>query len=198
MINITYIYLITGIDNSPYKVYIGKTKNFQNRKNNHRTTYGFNIECNVIDEVHSLNRKDWEPLESYWIQQFKAWGFTIMNKNKGGGGIEYRTKDIADKIIPQLHKPIIQYDINCNFIRKWESIIIAKKQTNIKGIPNCLRKTNKTAGGYIWKYEGDTDFTYNISTHKSKNQSKPEGFGKKPKGFGDKVSKSLLRFYMNY
>jgi hypothetical protein len=87
MINITYIYLITGIDNSPYKVYIGKTKS--SRENDHKRKYGCNITYTIIDSIDSLNRKDWKPLESYWIEQFKVWGFDVMNKNNGGGGPEY-------------------------------------------------------------------------------------------------------------
>ncbi len=91
MINITYIYLITGINNSPYKVYIGKTKTPKLRKNHHVQKYGHDIEYSIIDEIYSLERCDWEPLESYWIEQFKSWGFETMNKNKGGGGPEYKS-----------------------------------------------------------------------------------------------------------
>lgn len=195
MINITSIYLIEGIDNSPNKVYIGKTKNPKNRKRAHKTKYGHHIIYSVIDEINSLERKDWEPLESYWIQQFIAWGFEVVNKNKGGGGVEFRTQKTTDLLIPKLNKIVIQYDLGCNFIREWESVLLARTTTLITNIPNCLCKLNKTAGGYIWKYKDDIDFTYNKSVHKSKDKPKFEGFGKKPKDFGSKVSRSLLRFY---
>lgn len=97
MINITYIYLITGIDNSPYKVYIGKTINPQTRKNHHIQRFGYNIEYNIIDEVHSLLGKDWKYLESYWIEQFRQWGFETINKNEGGGGPIYKTLESRRK-----------------------------------------------------------------------------------------------------
>jgi hypothetical protein len=44
-----------------------------------------------IDEIDSLDKKDWIPLESYWIEQFRQWGFNVQNKNKGGGGASYHS-----------------------------------------------------------------------------------------------------------
>lgn len=93
----TKIYLVTNCYNDPNKVYIGKTKN--NRKKDHKITYGDQIEYTCIDKINSLNRKDWEPLETYWIEQFKAWGFELMNKRKkGGGGPEFRDENIKSQI----------------------------------------------------------------------------------------------------
>lgn len=118
MINITYIYLIENIDNNPNKVYIGKSKSISSRRSKHQTTYGNNIIFTIIDEVSSLSKYKWEPLESYWIEQFKQWGFNVINKNKGGGGIEFRTEECLNRIIPKLQKSIIQYDTDLNYIRE--------------------------------------------------------------------------------
>lgn len=82
----TKIYLVENCYGDSNKVYIGKTKN--NRTYDHRYKFGTNIKYNYIDLVLSLNRKEWGPVESYWIEQFRQWGFEIMNKNKGGGGLE--------------------------------------------------------------------------------------------------------------
>lgn len=84
MINTTKIYLVSNIDNNPFKVYIGKTKS--SRFPQHKKTYGENIHYGIIDEVKSLNSRDWAPIETYWIHQFKAWGFDIQNKTLRGGG----------------------------------------------------------------------------------------------------------------
>lgn len=98
MISITKIYLVTNIDNNPNKVYIGKTKN-QSREADHKRIFGNQIMFEYIDEVQSLFRKDWEPLETYWIEQFRQWGFIVMNSNKkGGGGPEYHTDSTKQKI----------------------------------------------------------------------------------------------------
>lgn len=97
---ITHIYLIENIEPNTNKVYIGKTKDSHknNRKNHHRWKLGKQIIYTCIDQINSLERKDWEPIESYWIEQFKQWGFEVINKNKGGGGPEYLTSEQKNKI----------------------------------------------------------------------------------------------------
>ena len=99
MINITSIYLIEGIDNSPYKVYIGKTKNPKMREHSHRKIYGDNIIFTVIDSVNSLKYDDWEPLETHWIEHFMQLGYEVINKRKkGGSGPECQTDKAKQKV----------------------------------------------------------------------------------------------------
>lgn len=98
----TKIYLVTNIDNNPYKAYIGQTRtNYRDKR--HRETYGEQVEFTFIDEVKSNKREDWEPLESYWIEQFRAWGYELENKNNGGGGTIKHPKSACDKI-SKVHK----------------------------------------------------------------------------------------------
>lgn len=94
----TQIYLITNCYNDPNKVYIGKTKN-STRENDHRKTYGQEIIFTYIDEVNSLEYKDWEILESFWIEYFKFLGFDLQNKRKkGGSGPNFHTEETKNKI----------------------------------------------------------------------------------------------------
>ena len=79
----TKIYLVENCYGDSNKVYIGKTKN--SRIGSHKRTYGKNITYTIIDEIYSLDHKLWKPLESYWIEQFRQWGFELMNINKKGG-----------------------------------------------------------------------------------------------------------------
>lgn len=51
-------------------------------------------------------------------------------------------------------KPILQLSLNGDFIKRWDSATEAKNMLGIKTIPDCLRNRCKTAGGYVWKYEG--------------------------------------------
>ncbi len=93
----TKIYLVTNCYGDPNKVYIGKTKN--NRYKDHKKKYGFSIMYIIIDKIESLDRKDWEPLETYWIQQYKMLGFDVLNKRKkGGSGPEFQTNETKKKI----------------------------------------------------------------------------------------------------
>jgi len=79
----TYIYLVEIGNN---QVYVGKTKNPTYRKSDHRKTYGGHITYTIIDQINSLDKKDWTPLEKFWIEQFRQWGFKIVNPNPNGGG----------------------------------------------------------------------------------------------------------------
>ena len=51
--------------------------------------------------------------------------------------------------------PIIQCDLQGNFIRLWDCQrdVTRELGINYKGINNCLRNKTKTAYGYIWKYK---------------------------------------------
>lgn len=91
------IYVVINCFENPNKVYIGKTKN--SREKDHRKIYGNSIEYFYVDEVESLYHKDWEPLETYWIEQFRQWGFEVINKRKkGGSGPDYHTEKTKQKI----------------------------------------------------------------------------------------------------
>jgi hypothetical protein len=125
MINITYIYLVENCFNDPNKVYIGKTKNPNSRKSAHKINFGSDIIFNIIDQVNSLDKQVWEPIETYWINQFKAWEFNVQNKNNGGGGPSYRSKELIEKQIQrQLGKKHSQETCNKrsqSMKKVWES-----------------------------------------------------------------------------
>ena len=52
-------------------------------------------------------------------------------------------------------KPILQYDLNGNFIKEWFGIKNASENLLIdkSNIGECCRNKRKTAGGYIWKFK---------------------------------------------
>jgi hypothetical protein len=170
--SITKIYLVENCFGDPNKVYIGKTKNC--RELPHKITYGEKIIYNYIDEVNSLDYKDWEPLESYWIEQFRQWGFEVMNYNKkGGNGVEFHTQETKDKM-SKLKKGKKHNKIHCN-----------------KGISNPkLRKP---------KPEGFGEMMRQVR----QGVPKPEGFGEKisknrdHKKAAEKKQKPILQFDLN-
>jgi hypothetical protein len=90
------IYLVENCYNDPNKVYIGKTIN--NREKDHKRKYGPKIHYSEIDEISTSNKEDWKFLESYWIEQFKQWGFNVLNKNQGGGGPITHSMESRNKI----------------------------------------------------------------------------------------------------
>jgi len=191
--------------------YVGKANDVVRRKYKHHQTYGPNITLTIIDKV-----KNWKFWEEYWIEQFKVWGFNLLNQNKGGGGPEqyteeqkqkmrkprilgtgdkisktlkqrnhskYYTESVKQKIskgnkIPKPFsdqhkqnmgiakrkqaKSVLQYDLNDNLIKEWESKGQAaewiKEQTgktsNITSqIKDCCLGRQKTVFKFKWKYK---------------------------------------------
>ena len=54
-------------------------------------------------------------------------------------------------------KKIIQYDIEGNFIKEWESIKEAQRKLKISNIYKCCNGSTKTCGGYVWKYKEENN-----------------------------------------
>lgn len=70
-----------------------------------------------------------------------------------------RNKRVSEANKAQRHiwaKPVIQLDKNGKRIAVYESILEAKRQTGIDDahIGACCMNKRKTAGGYMWAYEG--------------------------------------------
>jgi hypothetical protein len=72
-------------------------------------------------------------------------------------------------------RKIKQYDLNWNFIKEYDSIVLAAKEMNIsKGsIQGVLLGKNKTAAGFIWKYIDDEhiNFSEKITINKNRGRS---------------------------
>lgn len=93
--NRVFIYSLER-NNIPF--YIGKTKNPKSRKADWLREYKDSISFNIIDEV---NKEKWKFWECYWIEQLKGWGFDLINKNKGGGGLEKHSDEVIELIRKQ-------------------------------------------------------------------------------------------------
>ncbi len=123
----------------------------------------------IIDEVSIT---DWVFWEQYWISQMKVWGFDLTNDTNGGDGVYGRvvsdnTKALMSKakkgktpknldlLIKSRAKPILQYNLNGEFIKEWESVNIVKEQLKINNINLVVKKLRNSAGGYIWRYKDD-------------------------------------------
>lgn len=61
----------------------------------------------------------------------------------------------SENWIKNKYKPVLQYDLEGNFIKEWESIkqIIETLNYSQSGISNCCRGLYKQAYNYIWKFK---------------------------------------------
>jgi hypothetical protein len=64
-------------------------------------------------------------------------------------------KNTAERNKRKLSIPIVQFDLQNNFIKSWESATVAAKELNINpsNIRHCLIGLTKTAYKFIWKYQ---------------------------------------------
>jgi len=174
----TKIYLVTNCYNNPNMVYIGKTTS--SRKTKHTYTYGDNIIYTEIDSINSNNKRDWKPLETYWIQQFKVWGFDVLNKNNGGGGPSYQTEEAIQKMRkPKLNKKNFSYPKTKSFIES----VTGKSKVHPKSRNNNI---SKSLLGYKQTQEHVLKRTLNLKGKPNIKNQKP-----KPDGFGELISKVL-------
>lgn len=58
-------------------------------------------------------------------------------------------------IRPWTRKPILQYDLEGNFIQEWDSAasVTLALHINNSNIHSCLTNNRRNAGGFIWKYK---------------------------------------------
>jgi hypothetical protein len=87
----TKIYYLHRGDDIPF--YVGKSRRHLERLENHKQTFGSNIEMEVISEV-----KNWRRWEKYYIKKYINLGYQLENKNEGGGGADIVSQETKDKI----------------------------------------------------------------------------------------------------
>lgn len=95
---LNYKVFIYSLERNNIPFYIGKTKNPKSRKADWLREYKDSISFNIIDKV---NKENWKFQECYWIEQLKGWGFDLINKNKGGGGLEKHSDEVIELIRKQ-------------------------------------------------------------------------------------------------
>lgn len=91
-----------------------------------------------------VNHKDVNPLNNN-VDNLE-WCNSKYNNNYGNR---------VYRLSKTLSKPILQYNLNFDFIKEWESAKEASKHLNIRreNIVSCLKGRRNYAGKYIWKYK---------------------------------------------
>ena len=183
--NITRIYLVTNCYGDPNKVYIGKTKN-SSRENDHKRKYGKDIIYTYIDEVESLKKEDWEPLETFWIQYFKYLGFDIQNiRMKGGSGPEFYSEETCLKMSLQRKGKPIHNDISKKSVSDRFKGVKMSDDTKEK---IRLKKTGQKYPNRSYKTE------YHVSQETKEKISKALKGKPKPVEFKEIFTKSVLQY----
>ena len=94
----TYIYLVSNINNNPQNIYVGKTINYKQRCFGHFNRFGDCINIEIIDQIDSNELEAWKPLECKWINHYKSLGYHLTNINEGGNGPKQHSIETKKKI----------------------------------------------------------------------------------------------------
>lgn len=138
----------------------------------------------IIDEVDMSN---WQYWENFYIYLYKFYGFELVNYTDGGDGATFGNKgswkkgntphnkgipwkeETKEKIKKTLtgttnvasYKPIIQYDLQYNEIKRYKSIKDAVIESNglfiSSKISNCCKGKRKHHRNFIWKFDNNED-----------------------------------------
>lgn len=100
-----------------------------------------------------------EEIEELWFRD-KAWLLKqpSIDRKENNGNYEFsncRFIEMEINRIKDKYKPILQFDLQGNFIRKWRSITEASKKLNLdkSNMTKVLNNKINTLGGFKWNYE---------------------------------------------
>jgi hypothetical protein len=125
-----YGYMKVGL----YKNGVGKTHNIHRLVALAFIPNDYNLPCINHKDENKQNNKV-ENLEWCTVKQNTNYGTSIERASE------------AKKI------PIIQYTLDGEFIRIWDSITQAEQELNLSHISDCCKNKRNKCGGYIWRYK---------------------------------------------
>src|SRR5688572_1257241 len=125
----------------------------------------------LIEEIDKVDNKELDFWEEHYISLYKSWGLKLTNLCSGGnsasnttevvnkirasGAYErLRLRNLTDKN-PAKRISVLQFDLEGNFIRKWDSMITAAKgvgNQSTSGLRAACTGLQKTSGGFKWKF----------------------------------------------
>lgn len=156
------IYKATNLVNG--KMYVGKTYNFEKRKREHIYDIDDNCPFHRALKKYGLENFKWEIIdtassdeeicdkEKYWIKTLRT---CVSEKNSQG----YNVTLGGEGGVAWNSIPIIQFNLDGNFIAKHKSSIQASTVTGAPrhGINDVVRGKCKQAGGFMWMREDEWD-----------------------------------------
>jgi len=162
---------IYKITNPNGRIYVGQSTNLKNRENQYKKIKESKsqIKLNRSFKKYGIENHKFEIIEYCTLEQLDNkeiyWGeyYNVLKKGLNcrlGRGRGLVSDDLRERMKVSNKrkkiKPVLQYDLHGNFIKKWDAVkdaeefLETKNNTNISAC--CLGK-QKSAWGYIWKYQ---------------------------------------------
>jgi len=123
----------------------------------------------------NLIREALNDAEIMFIKTMKENGYRMLNMTDGGSGsYGYKhSKETIDKLKELgtgsnsgMAKPVLQYDLNGNFLKEFPAIASAAKEVgvSVSSITQVMKGICKKSGGYYWKFKIDKHNVYRTNT----------------------------------
>lgn len=153
------------------KIYIGQSINCNSRINNYKKLYNckgqvllyrsflkYGVENHIFEIIEECSLEQLNEREIYWIEKLNLIndGLNIRMGGRGGGKNTEKQKIYLREKHSHRSKPIIQYDLNGNFIKEWVSINDVNRNLGIdmSALIQCLKNKKQTStNGYMWVYK---------------------------------------------
>jgi hypothetical protein len=149
----------------PKKRWAGKEKayNHCSKFYNAIKLYGWdNFEHIILPTIYTT-MDELNNAEIELIKELKSIEYGY-NTNIGGDN-KLQTQETKDLIALKNSIPISQYDVDGNFIQKWQSKSEAQRKLKITNISQACKNNVTQAGNFVWKYyeNNDENITYKPS-----------------------------------
>jgi len=135
-------------------------RNLKNNKHHspflQRVVNKYGIEGLRFEILEKCSSEECIKREQYWLDLFKPFGTKGYNTCKiAGSSLGYKFPEEKKSN----RKPIVQYSLNGEFIKQWDSLNQASRELNINvsSIKDCCKKRFNQIKGYIFRYLGETD-----------------------------------------
>lgn len=168
---------IYKITNPKGKIYVGKSKNIPQRFSSYlklqhckqqvklyNSLRKYGSENHIFEILEECDISVIDEQEIYWISFFKCVELGL-NLTYGGEGGKLSPESELKKRINNSH-PIYQFDMDGNFIKKYDGASFAVEELGL-GSPNnindCARGKYKSTYGYRWVYESDIQDLTNLN-----------------------------------
>lgn len=141
--NFEHIIIETGLSQQDA---LAKERELVKQYNSNNPAYGYNYKCGG-DVMGMMGKHHSKEVKQLLHDKMAKVVFTEEHKK--------HISESKQGIKHHYAKPVYQYSINGDFIRKWDYMSEATKELNInKGnITEVCKGHRKSAGGYVWKYE---------------------------------------------
>lgn len=132
------------------------------KRNSHSSTFlqnvvnKYGIEGLRFEIIEKCSSEECLKREQYWLDLIEPFGSKGYNTCRiAGNTLGYRFLEHQKS----KRKSIIQYSLNGEFIKQWESLNAASRELkiNVSSIKDCCKKRFNQIKGYIFRYSEDTD-----------------------------------------